>query len=25
VHDLGRHELKGIAEPQTLYELKLAS
>jgi adenylate cyclase len=25
VHDLGRHELKGIAEPQTLYELTLAS
>jgi adenylate cyclase len=25
VRDLGRHELKGISEPQTLYELKLAS
>jgi adenylate cyclase len=25
VRDLGRHGLKGISEPQTLYELKLAS
>ena len=23
VHELGRHQLKGIAEPQTLYELKI--